>query len=225
MKKIIALSILAVSFAVTSAFGQGYFQFTTGKSQVYDGFTTPGASALGSTMNVAFLWAPSGTATPMPISATPSSGNSSTTEPYTVAQAWAAIMSSSDNWTLALNAGNADSLASVLCAANGSVTYNGGVSFGVTGTSPSVTYSVFMIAWNGAYATPQAAQTAGSAVGWSSVFSYDSVTAIGTPGNFSAQAPSFGVFIPAAPVPEPSTLALAGLGGFGLLMALRRKKA
>lgn len=28
-----------------------------------------------------------------------------------------------------------------------------------------------------------------------------------------------------APVPEPSTLALAGLGGFGMLMALRRKQA
>jgi hypothetical protein len=28
-----------------------------------------------------------------------------------------------------------------------------------------------------------------------------------------------------APVPEPSTLALAGLGGFGMLFALRRKKA
>jgi hypothetical protein len=30
---------------------------------------------------------------------------------------------------------------------------------------------------------------------------------------------------PVTPVPEPSTLALAGLGGFGMLMALRRKKA
>lgn len=31
--------------------------------------------------------------------------------------------------------------------------------------------------------------------------------------------------VSATPVPEPSTLALAGLGGFGMLMALRRKKA
>jgi hypothetical protein len=36
--------------------------------------------------------------------------------------------------------------------------------------------------------------------------------------------PSFAAFN-VAPVPEPGTLALAGLGGFGMLMALRRKKA
>jgi len=38
---------------------------------------------------------------------------------------------------------------------------------------------------------------------------------------------SFGTFsvTSVAPVPEPSTLALAGLGGFGMLMAMRRKQA
>jgi len=37
-------------------------------------------------------------------------------------------------------------------------------------------------------------------------------------------APSWSV-TPVAVVPEPTTLALAGLGGFGMLMALRRKQA
>ena len=36
---------------------------------------------------------------------------------------------------------------------------------------------------------------------------------------------SFTVSETIAPVPEPSSLALAGLGGFGMLMAFRRKKA
>lgn len=44
--------------------------------------------------------------------------------------------------------------------------------------------------------------------------------------NFGDNGPGMpNMFVAAVPVPEPSTLALAGLGGFGMLMALRRKKA
>jgi len=39
------------------------------------------------------------------------------------------------------------------------------------------------------------------------------------------QSQTFSVSETIAPVPEPSSLALAGLGGFGMLMAFRRKKA
>jgi hypothetical protein len=52
-------------------------------------------------------------------------------------------------------------------------------------------------------------------------------TAAGTATTPAGVGPAFSTFAvtPVTPVPEPSTLALAGLGGFGMLMALRRKKA
>lgn len=226
MKKILALSLLAVSLAVPSAFGQGYFLFTTGKSQAWDGFTTAGASAVSSNVKVAFLWAAASTASPFQVASTSTAGNSSTTAAsagWDLTTAWSTINNGADAWTIALNS-SGDTLAAANTIANGSVTYNSGLSFGVTGTSPSVTYSLILIGWNAAYATPTAAALAGSAVGWSSVFQYNSVTSIGTPANMAAQGANFGVFAPAtAPVPEPSTLVLAGLGGLSLL-AFRRKK-
>lgn len=221
MKKILALGFLAALIAVPSSYGQGYFQFVAGKSQVYDGFTTAGTSALSSNVKVAFLWAPASTATPMPVASTPTTGNSLTSATWTVANAWTAILNGSDTWTLALNA-SGDTLASINCAANGGINYNGGASFGVTGTSPSTTYSLFIIGWNGAYADPAAAAAAGSAVGWSSVFQYTAVASTGTASSMAGLGANFGTYVPAA-VPEPSTLALAGLGGLALLAFRRRK--
>lgn len=49
-----------------------------------------------------------------------------------------------------------------------------------------------------------------------------------TTGNTPASGPLIGMqgfTVSLVAVPEPSTLALAGLGGFGMLMAMRRKKA
>jgi hypothetical protein len=58
MKKIILIASLTASLTGLSAFGQGYFQFVTGKSQVWDCFT--GSPQLATTVNVAFLWAANG---------------------------------------------------------------------------------------------------------------------------------------------------------------------
>ena len=59
MKRIILITSLVISLIGLTAFGQGYFVFQTGKSQVWDGFTT-GVPHPGPTVNVAFLWAANG---------------------------------------------------------------------------------------------------------------------------------------------------------------------
>ena len=217
MKKLVLISTLIASFAGVSAFGQGYFQFTGGKSQVYDGFST-GVSHTATTVDVAFLWAASGDVPEVSsimsaVPTTATTGNST----YLTSAAWSAILTD-PNFTLAVN--NASStLASVASLATGAVSYNTGTAFAVSGTSPSTTYSLFMIGWNGLYATPALAAANGSAVGWSSVFSYTAATVTGIPQNMSGLAPNFGV----AGVPEPTTIALCGLGALSLLAFRRRK--
>lgn len=227
MKKILTIGLVVASFAATSSFGQGYFQFQTAKSQAYDG---SGATAvLAATVDVTFLWAPVGTAN-SGILATGSSktGNNTTTSTqagYTDAQAWTAILGS--GFTPAVNSANSTP-AILLTAANGYVNYNGGASFGVTGTSsPSGTtqYALFMVGWTGGYADLATAASNHAPVGWSTVFTYTAgQNGSSSVANFATAAPgtAFGVFSPVV-VPEPTTLALAGLSGASLLL-FRRKK-
>ena len=227
MKKIIAISLVAVSFAATSAFGQGYFQFTSGKSQVYDGFTTPGVSALGATVNVAFLWAAAGLTPAVDALATHSipTGNSTTTAAsvgYTAATAWTAILTA-PGWTLAHNSADS-SLVTALTSATGAINYNGGGAFGVLGTTDITAYTIYEISWSSAYATAALAAAAngglGSAVGWSPPVQYTPVTQIGFPSTMVGQFASFGVF----GVPEPTMMTLAALGGLSLLAFRQCKK-
>ena len=222
MKKTFALTLVAASLAVTSAFGQGYFTFASGKSQAWDGFTT-GTASVSTKVAVSFLWAAASTSTIMPISQSVANGTSATSTSYTAAQAWAAILNGSDAWTVAGNAGASDAEVRQLTTSSGTVTYNLGNSFGVTGTAASTTYSLMMVSYDQQYASLAAAALAGSAVGWSTVFQYSSVTQIGTGATMASLAPGFGTFVPAA-VPEPGTIALAGLGGLGLLALRRRNK-
>jgi len=221
MKKIIALSLVAVSLAATSSFGQGYFQFTSGKSQAYDGFTTAGVSALSTSVNVSFLWAAASTTPHIAslLTSTPKTGSSTTQEAYSVATAWSTILDG--QFTVAVNSGTS---ATVVAPTSGTgvINYNSGLSFGVTGTTAGTTYTIYEISWPTTYATPAAAQTAGAAVGWSAPAQYTTVNSIGTANLTAGLFPSFGTFVP-APIPEPATMALAAIGGASLLLFRRRK--
>ena len=232
MKKLVLLSTLAAFLIGLSAFGQGYFKFTASGKSVWDGDAlVPGGTAkLGnaSSNSVAFLWGPT-TATPLveailngvPTNATSSGvagGN------YSVSAAWTAILTD-PLFTLALN-NSGGGLATTNAAANGGWSYapGGTQAFQVLNSSGGVNYSLFLIAWNndnGLYLTPSAAQSHNMYVGWSQVFTYGTVSS-GTDPNLQTM-----VFTPfgiAGTVPEPSTLALAGLGGLSLLL-FRRKKS
>jgi len=125
--------------------------------------------------------------------------------------------------------------------------FNGGTAtLGIAGgyTAPNYTVSDVMAiaAWTGGYATLSAAVAANASYGiitfinpvgpggtsvnipdlsgWNNLTATPAVTDFyGDSGNY----PDLVMY--ASPVPEPTTLALAGFGGFGMLMALRRKQA
>jgi hypothetical protein len=96
-----------------------------------------------------------------------------------------------------------------------------GATFTVPGTlsAGGDTITVMLIAYNGATYADSTVR------GHSSAFTMPTSAATSnSPNPVGSYMSAFSVYS-VTPVPEPSTLALAGLGGFGMLMALRRKKA
>jgi hypothetical protein len=217
MKKLVLIGTLLVG---VSAFGQGYFTFTSGKSIVYNGFTG-GAAALNTAVNTSFLWAANTAAVPLVAgiaSAVPSSTTVASSS-WTAADAWTAILTD-PNFVLAVNNNN-NALAVQRTTSAGGISYNAGASFPILGTTAGTAVRIFEIAWNGAYATPSLAQNAASTdgyVGWAPAFTYTPTVFTATPVGFTSVAFGTGGI-----VPEPSTIALAGLGGLSLLLFRRRK--
>jgi hypothetical protein len=224
MKKLIALTVVAATLAGVSAFGQGYFVFGSGKSQVYDG---SGASAVvDSAVTVALFWA-SGSSVVPTVSTfgaqSLASGNNTTlatTVGYTDAQAWTAILSG--NFTEGVSAVAFTGPDQVNSTTKGAVSINSGITFDVTGTVSSGSYTAYLVSWTGGWATPAIAQANGAPVGWSTPYNFtagNSVATLTTP-----TLNSFGTFAPlVVSTPEPGTLALAALGGAAMLF-IRRKK-
>jgi len=224
--------MLVATLAATSALGQGYLTIASGQNQVYSGLGSTAVSG-DTSLNWALYWAPAATANPFTSAASSTTGNNTTTVAqagYTTTAAWTALNGSA--FQLAYDANNAQSVIDNV-QANGTVIYwtldpaAPGQAVGIQGLANSTSYAFLEVAWSAAYATPTAASNAHGAIGWSYVSSFGPIPTDPTAGaaqngpNFA----SYGVFAPVTSVPEPSSLALAGLGGFGMLMAFRRKKA
>jgi hypothetical protein len=224
MKKIIALTLVASSLAAASAFGQGYIQLVSGRTAVFDGFTTPGSGLSDTKVDVALFISSSTSAAPT-VEGLANGTATSGTASFSTTTAWNDIVND-PNFALAVD--QATSAGVVFATTTkGAATYSGGASFGIVGTGTSANYSFFEVSWDGAlYATLAAAEAASSnpndAIGWSPVVNNfgplsGAVNTVYPIPTFS----SFGTLL--AATPEPGTLALAGLGGLSLL-AFRRKK-
>jgi len=222
MKKILAIGLLAASLSGISAMAQGYVAFQTPTRGTWDLFTAAnnGVPKLGATENVSFLWSSVNVAPLIAGIQTSTSTNSlaaNSAAGANVAADWTAIMSDS-NFHLGLNAGVNPIVAATSA---GAASYQSAASFPLQGSAAGSTIYIYVIGWDKTYATPAAAQAAGSAVGWSSVFSYatgaDSLATVNT---FTASG-----FVPfgVVSVPEPATFALAGLGMAAMLISRRRK--
>jgi hypothetical protein len=217
MKKQLIITALALVVSA-SAFGQGYVVFASTKSagvSYNPGAYTNGASTVNGNggISVGFLWAASGT--PLVGTTGLAVGQTATTPD------WSKILTD-PAFHFAQNAGALVSTAlNNSGLAQGGWTYNGSVSFPLTGSTPGSVIEIVAVAWNSAFATPQAASAGGSFLGYSGLFNYttgaDSGAAVST---FALSGmTAFGV----SPVPEPATFALAGLGAAAMLIFRRRK--
>jgi len=218
MKKQLIITALALVVSA-SAFGQGYVVFASTKSAGVS--YNPGAGTNASTVNgnggisVGFIWAASGT--PLVGTTGLAVGQTATTPD------WSKILTD-PTFHFAQNAGALVSVAlNNSGLAQGGWTYNGSVSFPLTGSTPGSVIEIVAVAWNSAFSSPAAASAGGSFLGYSGLFNYttgaDSGAAVST---FALS--GMGAFgVSPTTVPEPASFALAGLGAAAMLIFRRRK--
>jgi hypothetical protein len=215
VKKTLIL-IGAVAFMTVSSFAQGNIYISDSARGIW-GIDYSGTARLGPGLDWSLIAGPAAT--------TPSVDSIMTSTPtntigfFDPSTAWNDILNQPGYFFVDGTNGAAIEGA---VAANGSVNYNASIAFSAANLIGGTTNTMYLIAWSSAYATPSAAQAAGAAVGWSNPFQYLPTSGINTP-NYgvtmnSAGLSPFGV----GPVPEPTTVALAGLGGLALL-GLRRR--
>jgi len=224
MKKQIAILATILAAGSLSAFGQGYMIFGGSKGFVYDdasGTSTPSSSE----DSVTFLWSATGTSDLLG-AGIPTTGGTAT-------GGWAdiATMLSSDGWNVATVSGGSEADVAVNSStlAKGGISFNGSTAFALADSVGGATIDVIVVGWNndgGTLNTLEAAEGADSALGWDSEFTYATGVSSGSQFDATMNASGGSAFAVAAvaPVPEPTTLVLAGLGGLSML-GLRRRKA
>lgn len=223
MKKIIIIAALVV--VGIGSYAQGNVSVAGAVGGVWNNYTTPGTPVTtAGGFYVSLLFAPDNSVSALSaISSTGSATNGTTS--YSATTAWNDISSDLSSGWFVLD-GTSGSALSIAASGplKGTFSYNSGSSWAAANITAGTTYEVYEIAWASGYTTEAAALAADAYVGWSTVFTYtptsgaNQPTAI-SPGNNVGYYSIGG----AAATPEPTTIALAGLGIAGLV-ALRRKK-
>jgi hypothetical protein len=217
MKKLLVVAALAV--ASVGAFAQGNILISASHS-IYGNGTLAGSqndyvALLFFTTQAAANAAANGALASSATTGSPTSPGS-----YSTTTAWSSLLTGEievDGTTAGTPAVFQDT------STTGSGSYNGSTSYTCDNITGGTAYYALMVAWAGSDTTIAAASADGDLVGWSKVFTYTPSVPPATAPAMSASVGTFGVGGTVAPVPEPMTAALAGLGGLALL-GLRRKK-
>lgn len=237
MKKLIAILATAIAAVGFSACAQDWITFETANTTIWDNFggngsTTPALDPAGSSTIDAVLLFSTTDAADQLASVGSSFGlrgsgvaldqvatNATSVGGANPEAALASMLSS--GWSVAgvMGAGS-NAVATSSAGGKGAAVFNGGNPFqvgGVTGASGSTIEEIVV-----AYNSSASSWATATALGWSNPFNNIVGTASTDPNATQSEssANQFGV----APVPEPATLALAGLGGLSMLF-LRRRKA
>lgn len=233
MKKLIAILATAIAAVGFSACAQDWITFETSGTTIWDnskGTPSFDAAAAGS-LDAILLWAPVGTSDTLPSVGTSFGLRGSGTaldQVATNAVSFGSVTAIADiqamlsgGWAIAADMGSGSNAVANTGTGTlkGQAEYNSGNPFevsGVTGASGSSIEEIVL-----AY-TAASSWSSASAVGWSNPFN-NTVGSAATDPNATATQSSANQFAVVA-VPEPTTLALAGLGGLSMLF-LRRRKA
>lgn len=220
MKKF-ALAITLFAAIDMNALADGYVEFDASKSYVWDEFTTPGTGVVApGDVTVTFLWALVGTPDPL-------GAGVATNGVFSTTGGWSTVSSMiSSGWNIAEDAGNGNAEADV--AVNSSGPVKGGFGYGsgpplpLAGTTGGDTYEFVVIGWDNLMGatTLEEGMAEDVPMAWSNGFDYVTGATLEAPVLIFSQSgmDPFGV----VPVPEPATLALAGLGGLSLLIVRRK---
>ncbi len=214
MKKQLIIAALALGLS-SGAFAQGYVNVSATGSPVKQDFLTGTSASASGNVRIAVLWG-SGNSL---IGNTASSTASFTTNAPTV---WTSLLND-PNYRLANNSGSL--ITALTTTGLGAGNFSAG-DVPIDNSTAGASLTLIVIGWNSAYATPQLAAAANAAVGWSAPVTYASgASSIATVLNMTQSGlAAFGVdTLAPVVVPEPTTLALAGLSGASLLL-FRRKK-